>query len=85
MCFASVDTPLENMLVNIGNTAASVENTGTTKDVNSAFCNYRDGVVEGDVLEINCVSDISGRYVRVQALNINDDLNLYEIQVFGWP
>ena len=48
------------------------------------ICAYQPGQPSGAVFEMSCGRTMSGRYVRVTAVDVNDALNLYEIEVYGW-
>ena len=59
-------------------------NTQFTNPPAGLVCSYIPGQPSGDVFEMVCDTKMLGRYVRLTAVNVTNQLNLYEIEVYGW-
>ena len=73
------DDRLANVRITIGDSNSQFANPPA-----SLVCSYIPGQPSGDVFEMFCDTIMLGRYVRLTAVDINDKLNLYEIEVYGW-
>ena len=77
--YLAFDDRLANLRITIGDS-----NTQFANPPASLVCSYIPGQPSGDVFEMFCDTRMLGRYVRLTAVDINDSLNLYEIEVYGW-
>ena len=73
------DDRLANVSITIGDSNSQFANPPA-----SLVCSYILGQPSGDIFEMFCDTIMLGRYVRLTAVNANDKLNLYEIEVYGW-
>ena len=73
------DDRLANVRITIAD--SNVQFADPPSDV---ICSYIPGQPSGAVFEMLCNEVMQGRYVRVTAVKINNKLNLYEIEIYGW-
>ena len=74
-----VDDLLRNVRITVGDSDEEFDDPPAEE-----LCSYTPGQPSGDVFEMFCGRVMLGRYVRVTAVNINWDLNMYEMEVYGW-
>ena len=74
-----VDDLLRNVRITVGDSDEEFDDPPA-----EVICSYIPGQPSGDVFEMFCGRVMLGRYVRVTAVNINWDLNMYEMEVYGW-
>ena len=77
--FFSADDYMANVRITIAD--SNVQFADPPSDV---ICSYIPGQPSGAVFEMLCNEVMQGRYVRVTAVKINNKLNLYEIEIYGW-
>jgi len=47
------------------------------------ICDYLPGQPHADIFLVTCRTRMYGRYVRLTAVEVNTNLNIYEIEVHG--
>jgi len=47
------------------------------------ICDYLPGQPPTDIFLVTCCTRMYGRYVRVTAVEVNDILNIYELEIHG--
>jgi len=63
----------------------TVREAGTNFDdpPEDEICDYLPGKPPADIFLVTCRTRMHGRYVRVTAVEVNDRLNIYEMEVHG--
>ena len=74
-----VDDLLLNVRITVGNSDEEFDDPPA-----EVICSYTSGQPSGDVFEMFCGRVMLGRYVRVTAVNVYTELNIYEVEVYGW-
>jgi len=76
--FTEVNDRLANVRVTVGET-----NTNFDDPPEDEICNYLPGQPSADIFLVTCHTRMYGRYVRVTAVEINEPLNIYELEIHG--
>jgi len=69
---------LANVRVTVGETDTNFDDPPEDE-----ICDYLPGHPPADIFLVTCHTRMYGRYVRVTAVEVNEVLNIYELEIHG--
>jgi len=76
--FSAFIERLANVRVTVGETDTNFDDPPEDE-----ICDYLPGQPPADIFLVTCRTRMYGRYVRVTAVEINESLNIYELEIHG--
>lgn len=79
VCYTGVELRLRNVLISV---AVASDEEGFGERLTESACSYSQGTQARVKLHL-CYEAMDGRYVRITAVEANEILNLFEVEIFG--